>query len=155
MHNVAVGHKNAIKSLFGFGVTCKIDSSVGKQTNNQCNTHNVKLDTLLFFLPPKSNLPSKEASIWLPPSTRTQLVCVCLVGFVFSSSPYMTVPISDLTPTGQKYFTSTPSLRLEAIWSLSYPQPTFSINLFCAVTALAALCALTTWPWKWKSFTHL
>jgi len=27
VHNVAVGHKNAIKSLFGFGVACKIDSS--------------------------------------------------------------------------------------------------------------------------------
>lgn len=29
VHNVAVGHKNAIKLLFGFGVACKIDSSVG------------------------------------------------------------------------------------------------------------------------------
>jgi len=35
VHNVAVGYKNAIKSLFGFGVACKIDSSVEKQTKNR------------------------------------------------------------------------------------------------------------------------
>lgn len=31
VHNVAVGHKHAVKLLFGFGVACKIDSSVGKK----------------------------------------------------------------------------------------------------------------------------
>jgi len=41
VHNVAVGYKNAIKSLFGFGVACKIDSSVEKQTNKKQKKSNI------------------------------------------------------------------------------------------------------------------
>lgn len=53
VHNVAVGYKNAIKSLFGFGVACKIDSSVEKQTKKteekQYNTHYIKLGTPQYY----------------------------------------------------------------------------------------------------------
>lgn len=44
VHNVAVGHKDAVKLLFSFGVASKIDSSGGRKEEKQCNTDNIKLD---------------------------------------------------------------------------------------------------------------
>lgn len=61
MHNIAVGYKNAIKLLFGFGVACKIDSSVEKKTEeNQCDTHDIKSDMLLFYPLLKNKTPSPK-----------------------------------------------------------------------------------------------
>lgn len=84
VHNVAVGHKNAIELLFGFGVACKVDSSVGEEEKKGCNTHNVELDTLVFFPLPSekqgfqlhsgllmTTSSSKDTEFWLffPPFT--------------------------------------------------------------------------------------
>lgn len=101
VHNVAVGHKNAIKSLFGFGVACKIDSSGGggeekkKREAKQCNTHNIKLYTLLFFPP----IPWKtRLSIQTGLDVTTSIYKDTGSGVLLP--PYTTVPLSDSTPTG-------------------------------------------------------
>lgn len=75
VHNIAVGYKNAIKLLFGFGVACKIDSSVenNRRKSMWYSWHQVRHVTIL---PPseKQDSFSKGASIWLLPSASLQMI---------------------------------------------------------------------------------
>lgn len=96
VHNVAVGHKDAVKLLFGIGVASEIDSSVGeKKEENQCNTENIKLN---------NSLPSslKTRTLW---RGLYMNISICMdTEVLFSFFPYNTVPQFDLTPPGQEYF---------------------------------------------------
>lgn len=74
VHNIAVGYKNAIKLLFGFGVACKIDSSVEKNRRKSMwySWHQVRHVTILPP-PEKQDSFSKGASIWLLPSASLKM----------------------------------------------------------------------------------
>lgn len=88
MHNVAVGHKNAIKSLFGFGVTCKIDSSVWKKTNKQSMWYAQCQIRHITFLPATKKQLSLQRGLHMIASIYKDTVGLCVFGgfcFLFFS----------------------------------------------------------------------